>query len=301
MTTVKELKAQAKARGIKGFSTMRKADLEKALSKPPPKPPRTKSKAEQAKNPVKQVQAPKKAPAKKQSFTAFMKANKDKYDDFLSDELDDIGSNAYQMTKEKERQMTKQAKINAKEKMRKLYEKSQAPAPKKAPAKGGFKIAVSKITNSMKGAEYIVSLSRTGKVEDPRKSGKDWVFTGHDNANVSLNMGQLKRELAKVLKGESSFEYSVDKLAYLLQRPPTLKLEESKKFLVSKYPQLVGLPAKYARYSRDGEVEVGTKSTGEYSIRGVGLNIQPFIRKKGEGKVENVGRAPVDLYKFDQL
>ena len=31
MATVKELKAQAKSRGIKGFSTMRKAELEKAL------------------------------------------------------------------------------------------------------------------------------------------------------------------------------------------------------------------------------------------------------------------------------
>lgn len=77
MTTVKELKAQAKARGIKGFSTMRKADLEKALSQPPPKPPRTKSKAEQAKNPVKKVtkvQAPaKKAPAPASKESADMK------------------------------------------------------------------------------------------------------------------------------------------------------------------------------------------------------------------------------------
>jgi len=61
MANVKELKAQAKAQKIKGWSTMRKAQLEEALTKPPPKPPRTKTKAQQAANPVKQVQPPKKA------------------------------------------------------------------------------------------------------------------------------------------------------------------------------------------------------------------------------------------------
>lgn len=65
MATVKELRDLARQRNIKGFSTMKKADLQKALETPPPKPPRLKSKAEQAKNPVKQVQPPKKAPAKK--------------------------------------------------------------------------------------------------------------------------------------------------------------------------------------------------------------------------------------------
>jgi len=63
MATVKELKAQAKAKGIKGYSKMKKAELEKALGgsepKPPPKPPRLKTKAQQAMNPVKQVQPPK--------------------------------------------------------------------------------------------------------------------------------------------------------------------------------------------------------------------------------------------------
>lgn len=64
MATVRELRDLARKRNIKGFSTMKKADLQKALETPPPKPPRTKTKAEQAKNPVKQVQPPKKkAPA----------------------------------------------------------------------------------------------------------------------------------------------------------------------------------------------------------------------------------------------
>ena len=45
MTTVKELKAQAKARGIKGFSTMKKAELEKALGGSAPKKGLTRAQA----------------------------------------------------------------------------------------------------------------------------------------------------------------------------------------------------------------------------------------------------------------
>ena len=60
MVSVAEMKAQAKKMGYKGYSKMKKAELEKLLETPPPKPKRTKSKAEQAKNPVKKVQPPKK-------------------------------------------------------------------------------------------------------------------------------------------------------------------------------------------------------------------------------------------------
>lgn len=61
MATLVELKAKAKKMGYKGYSRMKKAEIEKLLQSPPPKPPRTKSKAEQAKNPVRQVGLPKKA------------------------------------------------------------------------------------------------------------------------------------------------------------------------------------------------------------------------------------------------
>ena len=68
MATLVELKAKAKKMGYKGYSRMKKAEIEKLLTTPPPKPKRLKSKAEQAKNPVRQVQLPKKAspaPARK--------------------------------------------------------------------------------------------------------------------------------------------------------------------------------------------------------------------------------------------
>jgi len=60
MATLVELKAKAKKMGYKGYSRMKKAEIEKLLTTPPPKPKRLKSKAEQAKNPVRQVQLPKK-------------------------------------------------------------------------------------------------------------------------------------------------------------------------------------------------------------------------------------------------
>lgn len=60
MATLVELKAKAKKMGYKGYSKMKKAELVNLLTTPPPKPPRTKSKAEQAKNPVRQVQPAKK-------------------------------------------------------------------------------------------------------------------------------------------------------------------------------------------------------------------------------------------------
>jgi hypothetical protein len=107
MATVKELKAQAKAKGIKGYSKMRKAELEKAVGGG--------SKAKGGTKPAK----------KKQSLTAFIKANKDKYDDFLSDFLDDIGSNFYgNMTKKVEREQVSLAKKKAKDKMKELYDKA---------------------------------------------------------------------------------------------------------------------------------------------------------------------------------
>ena len=123
MPTVCELKIQAKAKGLKGYSKMKKADLEKLVggaSKPRPvQGPRNLKKGFGIKR------LPKKEAAggkKKQTFSRFLKQNKDKYDEFLSDELDDIGSNAYDMTAAKERQMKKKAKENAMEKMKKLYE-----------------------------------------------------------------------------------------------------------------------------------------------------------------------------------
>jgi hypothetical protein len=45
MATVVELKARAKKMGYKGYSKMKKAELEKLLTTPPPKPPRTAKKA----------------------------------------------------------------------------------------------------------------------------------------------------------------------------------------------------------------------------------------------------------------
>lgn len=40
MPTRPELLAEAKSRGLKGYSTLKKADLQKLLDTPPPKPPR---------------------------------------------------------------------------------------------------------------------------------------------------------------------------------------------------------------------------------------------------------------------
>ena len=88
MATVKELKAQAKARGIKGFSTMKKAELEAALEKPPPKPPRLKTKAQQAMNPVKQVQPPKKKAEAPKKVTN--ESSNGKGIDFYVKELEDL-------------------------------------------------------------------------------------------------------------------------------------------------------------------------------------------------------------------
>lgn len=288
MTTVTELKAKAKARYIKGYSTMKKAELEKALSQPPPKPPRTKSKAEQAKNPVKKVQAPaKKAPAKKApAKKAPAKIFSAKFGEGR------VPTKKEYMEAQKNKSLTKWKFINPPYEYAEFVDEWNKLGLAPAPAKGGFKIAVSRITNSQNGADYIVSLSRTGKITNPRKDGKNWVFTGHDDANVSISMSGLKRELQEVLKGESSFGYEVNKLAYLTQRSPSLKLQESKKFLVSKYPALVGKPAEFGAYSSQRRVDVA-----DYTIHGIGLNIQPFITKKGKGII---GRAPLDLYKFEQ-
>ena len=54
MPTRPELLAEAKSRGLKGYSTLKKADLQKMLDTPPPKPPRgvprgTKAKAKATK------------------------------------------------------------------------------------------------------------------------------------------------------------------------------------------------------------------------------------------------------------
>ena len=54
MATLVELKARAKKMGYKGYSKLKKGDLEKLLTTPPPKPPRTKPVSQRV--PVKQVQ-----------------------------------------------------------------------------------------------------------------------------------------------------------------------------------------------------------------------------------------------------
>ena len=281
MATVKELKAQAKAKGIKGYSTMRKAELEKALGgsepKPPPKPPRLKTKAQQAMNPVKRVQPPKKkapekkAPAKKAP------------------------------AKKAPKPATPKPATPKPETPKPALLALPAPPPKKGKPKGGFKVALSKLTNSQKGADYIVSLSRTGRVKSIGKSLGNWEFThlpvGSRRPELyKIYMPDLKRELQKIYKGEESFGVAVRSLAFLTDRQPVLELEESKKFLQSKYPELVGLPAKYGKYSSLDGVEVG-----KYEVVGVGLNIQPFIRKQEDGEMKIVGRAPMNLYRNPQI
>jgi len=66
MATLAELRAEAKRQKRKGYSKLKKADLEKLLDTPPPKPPRgvPRKKPEAKKAPVKKAPA-KKAPAKK--------------------------------------------------------------------------------------------------------------------------------------------------------------------------------------------------------------------------------------------
>lgn len=115
MATLTELRARAKQMKYKGYSKLNKADLEKLLSTPPPKPKRLKSKAEQAKNPVKQVAKPKakaKAkPAKMLSKKALMEAiNDDEFDGMSFDEYDDFQRdylNNYPEMASTERQMEK--------------------------------------------------------------------------------------------------------------------------------------------------------------------------------------------------
>jgi hypothetical protein len=53
MVTLVELKARAKKMGYKGYSKMKKGELEKLLTTPPPKPPRTKPVSQRV--PIKQV------------------------------------------------------------------------------------------------------------------------------------------------------------------------------------------------------------------------------------------------------
>jgi hypothetical protein len=60
MATLVELKARAKKMGYKGYSKLKKGELEKLLTTPPPKPPRTKPVSQRV--PIKQVQPAKKAP-----------------------------------------------------------------------------------------------------------------------------------------------------------------------------------------------------------------------------------------------
>ncbi len=62
MATLVELKARAKKMGYKGYSKMKKAEIEKLLTTPPPKPPRTKPVSQRV--PVRQVQPAKKAKGK---------------------------------------------------------------------------------------------------------------------------------------------------------------------------------------------------------------------------------------------
>ena len=67
MATLVELKARAKKMGYKGYSKLKKGELEKLLTTPPPKPPRTKPVSQRV--PIKQVQPAKKEPAKKEDPT----------------------------------------------------------------------------------------------------------------------------------------------------------------------------------------------------------------------------------------
>ena len=148
MATVKELKAQAKARKIKGFSTMKKAQLEEALAKPPPKPPRTKTKAQQAANPVKQVQPPKKKAAvepKKKKMKLKTKAeliediNDDEREEGMSsqeyvDHKNDYRNNYPQVAKT-EKQMEKLDDYAYKQINKQIYSHYKANAGKKFPLK----------------------------------------------------------------------------------------------------------------------------------------------------------------------
>lgn len=67
MATLAELRAEAKRQKRKGYSKLKKAELEKLLDTPPPKPPRTKPVSQRV--PIKQVQSPKKAPPTKKPAT----------------------------------------------------------------------------------------------------------------------------------------------------------------------------------------------------------------------------------------
>ena len=95
MATVAELKARAKKMGYKGYSKMKKGELEKLLETPPPKPKRTKSKAEQAKNPVKQVQPPKKKEAPKKKAKMKLLSKRALIEEIDDDENDDMSRNQF--------------------------------------------------------------------------------------------------------------------------------------------------------------------------------------------------------------
>ena len=95
MATVAELKARAKKMGYKGYSKMKKGELEKLLETPPPKPKRTKSKAEQAKNPVKQVQPPKKKEAPKKKAKKKLLSKRALIEEIDDDENDDMSRDEF--------------------------------------------------------------------------------------------------------------------------------------------------------------------------------------------------------------
>tara|TARA_R100000426_G_scaffold87276_1_gene71138 strand:- start:463 stop:912 length:450 start_codon:yes stop_codon:yes gene_type:complete len=127
MATLVELKAKAKKMGYKGYSKMKKAELEKLLTTPPPKPPRTKSKAEQAKNPVRQVRKAKKEPKKKllSKRALIEEIEDDENNDMSSNQLDDHYAdyrNDYPQVAQTDRQMERLAGYSTRQINKQVYD-----------------------------------------------------------------------------------------------------------------------------------------------------------------------------------
>jgi len=189
--------------------------------------------------------------------------------------------------------------------------------PKKSSSGKVGVVDLKKLTNSQKGAEYLASLytpevvnlaggKTTVKIKDPikvlKKRGREWIFEKKEGAGnidpegkparivgeeYEVDIPRLKKELERKREGDVFTGSMINNVGDMLNRLPKLDTEKTKKYLVSKDPQLVGKPAK-----GNGGVFL---DVGNFRVFPNGLGLPPQVISF-DPKTEHPN-APLSIYK----